>query len=96
VDTYKTPENALRRIVSNVNMASRIYERMFNIRLALLKVDLHTRCDMTNGLPWNRDCDESYDMNQRLTDFSAWRGSVGNDGAALWHLMTRCRCDVYT
>ena len=29
-------------------------------------------------------------MNDRLSSFSSWRASKGDDGAGLWHLVTKC------
>lgn len=49
-------------------------------------------CGDFNGeqLPWNRLCTETYEINQRLSDFSRWRGEKPADRAGLWHLMTQC------
>jgi hypothetical protein len=40
---------------------------------------------------WNTACSSTYTISDRLSDFSEWRGSLGNDGAGLWHLMTQCK-----
>jgi hypothetical protein len=91
VQTYKTPEIALKKMISNVNMASKVYESTFNVKLGLIKVDLQTTCDTRGGREWNKDCDSRYEITNRLSDFSKWRAAKGKDGTALWHLMTRCR-----
>jgi hypothetical protein len=44
----------------------------------------------TCGTPaFNVQCSSSYTINQRLSDFSSWRGSQNAD-AGLWHLMSNC------
>ncbi|KAI8575236.1 hypothetical protein K450DRAFT_262730 [Umbelopsis ramanniana AG] len=37
-----------------------------------------------------KPCNTNYPINMRLSDFSQWRGSKGDDGAGLWHLLTQC------
>lgn len=39
---------------------------------------------------WNQGCSSSYTISSRLSDFSQWRATLGDDGAGLWHLMTAC------
>ena len=48
------------------------------------------RCpSSTTDLPWNVPC-SSANLNSRLSLFSAWRGTLGEDGNGLWHLMSGC------
>ncbi|KAI8911484.1 Metallo-peptidase family M12-domain-containing protein [Gorgonomyces haynaldii] len=82
-------DKALQQILTNINLASKLYESTFNIRLGVAKVLLQTQCSPST-LPWNRDCSDSYTISQRLSDFAGWRGSQGDDGNGLWHLMTKC------
>lgn len=85
---YGGPEGALKQIINNINTASAVYAKTFNIALGLIKVDIRTSCDSNPA--WNRVCSDDYRINNRLSDFSSWRGSNSNDGAGLWHLMTQC------
>ncbi len=80
--------------MSNWNTASAVYERAFNVQLGVAKVFLQESCNgptSTTNLAWNSDCSNpSYTIQDRLSDFSKWRGSLGADGMGLWHLMTKC------
>lgn len=49
----------------------------------------------TPNPPWNVPCTDSVTLNDRLSLFSAWRGTrtgtgEAGDGAGLWHLMSGC------
>ncbi|KAI8913025.1 Metallo-peptidase family M12-domain-containing protein [Powellomyces hirtus] len=84
-------EASLTQILQNWNAASRVYEESFNIALGLIQVFLQDVCTPTDDLlKWNRECADSYSINQRLSDFSEWRGKKTPDEAGLWHLMTNC------
>ncbi|KAJ3294243.1 hypothetical protein HK104_003819, partial [Borealophlyctis nickersoniae] len=87
------PDAALAAILSNWNQASQVYESTFNVSLGLIKVELHQTCtptDTANNMMWNQECSDGYTINNRLSDFSRWRGSKAADQAGLWHLMTKC------
>ncbi|KAI8826643.1 Metallo-peptidase family M12-domain-containing protein [Fimicolochytrium jonesii] len=91
VRLHNGKENALQQILENWNTASGVYERSFNINLGVIQVFLQDACTPTDPvLKWNRECSDSYSINQRLSDFSAWRGQKEKDDAGLWHLMTNC------
>ncbi|GFF24239.1 disintegrin and metalloproteinase domain-containing protein B [Aspergillus udagawae] len=87
-----TSSNELRRnIINMVNTASEVYERTFNISLALHDLTISDRdCPSTpsSSTSWNADCSAG-DLNWRLSRFTSWRGSL-NDGNAYWTLMTGC------
>ncbi|KAI8335012.1 Metallo-peptidase family M12-domain-containing protein [Chlamydoabsidia padenii] len=90
---YQSDVNARMQIINDWNTASAVYERQLNIGLGLINITIMsstcpTSPDAKN--PWNQDCSDGYSMNTRLSDFSRWRGDIGNDGAGLWHLMTNC------
>ncbi|KAL1923814.1 uncharacterized protein VTP21DRAFT_8794 [Calcarisporiella thermophila] len=93
VRSYTNVENARRQIITDFNQASQVFEQAFNVALGVITIDTRPP-PCTNGADknatWNRDCSDAYNINQRLSDFSQWRGSLGEDGAALWHLMTQC------
>ncbi|OLY81440.1 Disintegrin and metalloproteinase domain-containing protein B, partial [Smittium mucronatum] len=93
VSLYGSSEGARNQILSDWNQASAIYERQFNIALGLIYMEVvDNGCPTTPDTtrPWNRDCSTSYSLNNRLSDFSKWRGDRSDDGAGLWHLMTNC------
>lgn len=57
----------------------------------MILIDIRqTVCPSPADSVWNRGCSDQYTINQRLSDFSRWRGTKGNDGAGLWHLVTKC------
>ncbi|KAF7179286.1 hypothetical protein CNMCM7691_008218 [Aspergillus felis] len=89
---YFTSSDELRRNVINmVNTASQVYERTFNISLALHDLTISDRdCPSTpsSSTSWNADCSAG-DLNWRLSRFTSWRGSL-NDDNAYWTLMTGC------
>lgn len=88
-----TPSQVLQKILSDWNSASQVYEQTFNIALGLIQVKIMQTCGNVNGenLAWNRVCSDSYTVNDRLSDFSQWRGSKSQDNAGLWHIMTQCK-----
>ncbi|CAG8564596.1 7452_t:CDS:10 [Diversispora eburnea] len=84
------------QILKDWTTASAVYEASFNVTLGLIKIEIQDQtCPTTvnQSIPWNRPCSTDYSINTRLSDFSKWRGTLGNDGAALWHLMSKCNTD---
>ncbi|KAJ1981364.1 hypothetical protein H4R35_000755 [Dimargaris xerosporica] len=93
VQAYQTPDKARAQILSNWNQASAVFERQFNVKLGIIELKiLDSGCPISpdSKLPWNRGCASNYPIEDRLSDFSQWRGSKGKDSAGLWHLMTNC------
>lgn len=81
------------QIFNDWNAASAVYESTFNVSLGLIEVKIMSSpCPTTTPAneTWNRPCSSNYPINMRLSDFSQWRGSKGDDGAGLWHLLTQC------
>ncbi|KAG5455434.1 MAG: Metallo-peptidase family M12B Reprolysin-like-domain-containing protein, partial [Olpidium bornovanus] len=109
VATYGSPEAALRQIITNMALASRVYENTFNVALSLIRIEIRAACynegasaaglkgpgsNSSNLEAWNQPCvDPAYTINRRLSDFSKWRGERSADDVGLWHLMTRCSSD---
>ncbi|KAI9285754.1 Metallo-peptidase family M12-domain-containing protein [Umbelopsis sp. AD052] len=90
---YQGIQNARIQMINDWNTASSVYERTFNVSLGIVQFYMMTPvCPTTvsRNLTWNQNCSSSYTINSRLSDFSIWRGSKGEDGAGLWHLMTQC------
>ncbi|TPX38191.1 hypothetical protein SmJEL517_g00206 [Synchytrium microbalum] len=91
VAQYGGPSGALTQILADFNAASKVYENTFNISLAVVEVAIHTTCTPNNSsLLWNQACSDAYTINNRLSDFSHWRGQKSADQAGLWHLLTNC------
>ncbi|KAF9434891.1 hypothetical protein BGZ76_007252, partial [Entomortierella beljakovae] len=95
VRTYGGAANARKQILADFNTASGIYESTFNVALGVVTLNIvPDGCPATpvKGEEWNQDCTSAYSIDQRLSDFSAWRGlsTRSSDGAGLWHLMTKC------
>ncbi|KZS90349.1 hypothetical protein SISNIDRAFT_444293 [Sistotremastrum niveocremeum HHB9708] len=89
---YGSVENATKAILLNWNTASSLYKSTFNISLGIIHLEIHnSSCPSTPDpiRPWNTDC-SSVTLDQRLSQFSAYRGTLGDDGAGLWHLMSGC------
>ncbi|KAJ1553555.1 hypothetical protein HK096_007385 [Nowakowskiella sp. JEL0078] len=91
VQAQGSEDKALATILSNWNSVSAVYQSQFNIQLGLINVTLLRTCTASNDLlKWNQGCSTSYEISDRLSDFSRWRGTLGNDNAGLWHLVTVC------
>ncbi|KAJ1993686.1 hypothetical protein GGI26_002748 [Coemansia sp. RSA 1358] len=93
VTQYQSQDNARLQILSDWNQASAVYERQFNVALGLIALqieELTCPTALDSSKAWNRGCSESYQIDNRLSDFSTWRGAKGDDGCGLWHLMTNC------
>ncbi|KAG0084320.1 hypothetical protein BGZ93_008920 [Podila epicladia] len=96
VQLYGGPAAARKQIFANFNTASGIYESTFNVALGIIALNIVTEgCPAApvKGEEWNQPCSTTYQIDQRLSDFSAWRGQSprNSDGAGLWHLMTNCK-----
>ncbi|KAI9488177.1 Metallo-peptidase family M12-domain-containing protein [Zychaea mexicana] len=97
VQSYGSIRFARLQIINDWNVASAVYERTFNISLGLIYIQMsQPECPRhpSSRQNWNQECSSFYSINDRLSDFSLWRGKRGDDGAALWHLMTKCSTGV--
>ncbi|KAF9162040.1 hypothetical protein BGX21_011495 [Mortierella sp. AD011] len=95
VRSYGGQVAARKQIFADFNTASGIYESTFNVALGIIALNITSEnCPTTpvQGEEWNQDCSTAYTIDMRLSDFSKWRGQGDrvNDGAGLWHLMTKC------
>ncbi|OAD81014.1 hypothetical protein PHYBLDRAFT_87709, partial [Phycomyces blakesleeanus NRRL 1555(-)] len=94
---YESTEKARTQIINDWNSASAIYESSFNIALGIINITVMSEvCPTTpsTDTAWNTGCSDSYTISNRLSDFSRWRGTMSEDGAGLWHLMTQCATGV--
>jgi len=92
VSQYGSQDNATRQILTNWNSASSLYKSTFNVSLGIVEVQVQSpSCPATAdpALPWNIPCSGA-ELDARLSLFSQWRGTKGDDGVGLWHLMSGC------
>lgn len=92
--TARFPNQGQARNATLTNMAtvSQIYRSTFNISVGVVELEVRDATCPTSAqsdAPWNLGCG-SYSLDQRLSDFSQWRGSRAANGTALWHLLTAC------
>ncbi|KAI8379013.1 Metallo-peptidase family M12-domain-containing protein [Blakeslea trispora] len=93
VKYYQNADNARMQIINDWNSVSSVYDSAFNVAIGLINITImDSTCPSTpaSSTGWNQACSTSYSISTRLSDFSRWRGNIGNDGAGLWHLMTNC------
>ncbi|KAK8864698.1 hypothetical protein IAR55_001950 [Kwoniella newhampshirensis] len=96
VSTYGSTDAARTQILNNWNQISALYRSTFNISLGIIELQVqNATCPETTvrGEEWNVPCSQNLTLDQRLSDFSEWRGNKGDDGAGLWHLMSACPTD---
>ena len=80
-------------VISQINSASNLFEKTFNIALGLQNLTVSDPQCPSNpppSAPWNEDCGNSFSITQRLNVFSAWRGDQGDDGNSHWMMLTGC------
>ena len=78
-------------VIDMINKASRLYEDSFNITLAIQNLTIsEAECPSSPppSAPWNTNCG-STTIEQRLSQFSQWRGQW-KDTNAYWTLLTTC------
>lgn len=88
---FNSTESARQNIITQMNTASNLYERTFNISLGLQNLTISDpNCPGTPAAatPWNQGCG-SADIQQRLNLFSAWRGTQ-QDSNSHWTLLSTC------
>ncbi|KAI8884493.1 zincin, partial [Backusella circina FSU 941] len=90
IQRYGSQTQARIQIIQNWNSVSGAYLSAFNVAIGLINITVMDAECYHDGPSWNRPCSTSYSISQRLSDFSQWRGTIGDDGAGLWHLMTDC------
>ncbi|KAJ4252306.1 hypothetical protein NW762_010903 [Fusarium torreyae] len=86
-------QDARENIISQVNIASQVYEDTFNIALSIQNLtisDPSCPSDAPSSMPWNLGCTANIDISGRLNLFSEWRRDQRDDNAA-WSLLTTCR-----
>ncbi|KAH3963138.1 hypothetical protein HBI56_200790 [Parastagonospora nodorum] len=79
-------------IINQINQASELFESTFNISLGLANlVVTEPDCPTTppEATPWNQACSSSVTIQDRLNQFSQWRGTQ-RDQYSHWTLLSTC------
>jgi hypothetical protein len=90
---FSSMQDARDNIVSQVNIASQLYEDTFNIALAIQNLTISDpSCPSTapSSMPWNLGCTANGDISDRLSLFTRWRSRLRDDNA-VWSLFSACR-----
>ena len=90
--SFNSTDAARLNIIDQINSASDVYERTFNITLGLQNLTISdANCPGTPpaATPWNIPCQGNTTITDRLNLFSQWRGQR-QDNNAYWTLLTRC------
>lgn len=88
---FNSTDSVRQNIITQVNTASDLFQSTFNITLGLRNLTVSdAECPGTasESAPWNIGCNTGT-IEDRLNQFSAWRGSR-NDQNAFWSLWTTC------
>ncbi|KAJ4174820.1 hypothetical protein NW754_005243 [Fusarium falciforme] len=89
---FDSLEDARENIISQINIASQVYEDAFNISLAIRNLTISdSSCPSTGSTTtaWNLPCSSNADISRRLSLFSEWRSQFSDENAA-WSLMSAC------
>ncbi|SPO02036.1 related to ADAM protease ADM-B [Cephalotrichum gorgonifer] len=88
---FDSVNDARNNIISQINVASQVYEDAFNISLAIRNLTISDpSCPSTpSSNRWNVPCSSSVDISDRLSLFSEWRTQYRDDNAA-WSLLSTC------
>ena len=92
--TFNSTQSAYANIITQVNSASNVYEKTFNISLGLQNLTVtEASCPSTppTATAWNLGCGGDTTITDRLNLFSQWRGDQVADNNAYWTLLTNCR-----
>jgi hypothetical protein len=91
-NTFNNETDTRQNVINQMNSASEVYEKTFNISLGLANLIISPKdCpgSAPASAPWNVACSDSTDIQARLNLFSAWRGSR-SDNYSHWTLLTNC------
>ena len=90
--SFNSTQSAHANVITQINSASNVYEKTFNISLGLQNITtMDAVCPGTPAAatPWNTGCGGNSTITDRLNQFSSWRGQR-NDSNAYWTLLTTC------
>lgn len=89
---FNSTESARQNVITQMNTASDLYEKTFNITLGLANLtvsDAQCPTQTQAATPWNVPCSNSADIQARLNLFSQWRGNQ-KDNNSHWTLLSTC------
>jgi len=93
VQSFNRDKNATQQnVIDQINQASELFESTFNISLGLANIVVtEPDCPTTQqqATPWNQACSGSIQIQDRLNQFSQWRGQQ-NDNYSHWTLLSTC------
>jgi hypothetical protein len=84
--------NTRSNVIRQMNSASELFESTFNISLGLANLvvtEANCPTSVQSATPWNRACNDNFDIQARLNSFSEWRGQQ-KDSYAYWTLLSTC------
>ncbi|KAI9804784.1 MAG: hypothetical protein M1825_001152 [Sarcosagium campestre] len=90
--SFDSPDEARANVIKQMNSASDVYERTFNVTLGLHNLTISpANCpgSVQASTPWNTACANNITIQDRLNLFSAWRGQQ-KDANSHWTLLTTC------
>lgn len=90
---FSSDDELRRHVVSQINAASEVYERSFNISLRVRDLIISdSNCPTGDSATpnWNRPCSSGLSINDRLGRFTEWRNQQGDTDDAVWSLLTTC------
>jgi hypothetical protein len=93
VQSFNRDKNSTQQnVIDQINQASELFESTFNISLGLANLVV-TEADcptsQQQATPWNQACSSSISIQDRLNQFSQWRGQQ-RDQYSHWTLLTTC------
>ncbi|EOA90906.1 uncharacterized protein SETTUDRAFT_100995 [Exserohilum turcica Et28A] len=93
VSSFKGDKNQTQtNILSAMNSASEVFESSFNISLGvanLLITEAECPTQQQQATPWNQACSNGITIQDRLNQFSKWRGQQ-KDTYSHWTLLSTC------
>ena len=90
--SFNSSDSARQNVITQMNSASNLYEKTFNITLGLHNLTVsEANCPgaVQQSAPWNTACADNTTIQDRLNTFSAWRGTKV-DNNSHWTLLTTC------
>lgn len=89
---FTNRDEVSQNVIEVMNSASGVFESSFNISLGLKNITIMpANCPGTPqpAAPWNQQCSDSVNIQDRLNLFSSWRNSI-KDTNSHWTLLTKC------
>ena len=94
--SFNSTDAVRQNVITQMNTASNLYEKSFNISLGLRNLTVSDSVcpgSQQEATPWNSACANNITIQDRLNQFSQWRGDR-QDTNAYWMLLTTCNTDA--